>query len=89
MQLPRNQAKHGVPRLERDQRIIDDGAGAAFDSRRFEVRTQPMVGSNPGHFLFAIRKQEFRFYRYRAGEGVLVLEINEFPETSPVVLPAP
>ena len=35
--IPRNRAKHGVPRLERDQRIIHDGAHPAFDSRRFEI----------------------------------------------------
>jgi hypothetical protein len=43
----------------------------------------------PVIFCSPLRKQEFRFYRYRAGEGVLVLEINEFPETPGVVLPAP
>ena len=34
-----------------------------------------------------LKEQEFRFYRYRPGENVLVLEINEFPETSPLALP--
>ena len=43
----------------------------------------------PVTFYSPLRKQEFRFYRYRAGEEVLVLEINEFPETPEVVLPAP
>jgi hypothetical protein len=33
------------------------------------------------------KEQEFRFYRYRPGDKVLVLEINEFPETAPEVLP--
>ena len=43
----------------------------------------------PVTFYSPLREQEFRFYRYRPGDSVLVLEINEFPETSPVVLPAP
>jgi hypothetical protein len=34
-----------------------------------------------------LKEQEFRFYRYRAAEKLLVLEINEFPETAPVALP--
>src|SRR5882757_430629 len=42
----------------------------------------------PVTFLSPLKKQEFRFYRYRPGENLLVLEINEFPETSPVALPA-
>jgi hypothetical protein len=33
-------------------------------------------------------EQEFRFCRYRSAENLLVLEINEFPETSPEVLPS-
>ena len=41
----------------------------------------------PVTFYSPLREQEFRFYRYRPGDSVLVLEINEFPETSPVVLP--
>lgn len=43
----------------------------------------------PVIFCSPLRKQEFRFYRYRAGDSVLVLEVNEFPETPEVVLPAP
>jgi hypothetical protein len=43
----------------------------------------------PVIFYSPLRKQEFRFYRYRAGEEALVLEINEFPETPEVVLPSP
>jgi hypothetical protein len=43
----------------------------------------------PVIFFSPLRKQEFRFYRYRAAEGVLVLEVNEFQETPEVVLPAP
>jgi hypothetical protein len=43
----------------------------------------------PVIFCSPLRKQEFRFYRYRAGEEGLVLEINEFPETPEVVLPSP
>jgi hypothetical protein len=39
----------------------------------------------PVNFYSPLREQEF--YRYRAGENVLVLEINEFPETSPLTLP--
>jgi hypothetical protein len=41
----------------------------------------------PVNFYSPLREQEFRFYRYRPGENVLVLEINEFPETSPLALP--
>jgi hypothetical protein len=41
----------------------------------------------PVSFYSPLREQEFKFYRYRAGENVLVLEINEFPETSPLALP--
>ena len=43
----------------------------------------------PITFYSPLREQEFRFYRYRPSDCVLVLEINEFPETPPVVLPAP
>ena len=38
-------------------------------------------------FYSPLREQEFRFYRYRVGDTVLVLEINEFPETSEAALP--
>ena len=41
----------------------------------------------PVTFRSPLKDQEFRFYRYRRGENLLVLEINEFPETSPVGLP--
>jgi hypothetical protein len=34
-----------------------------------------------------LKEEEFRFYRYQPGENLLVLEIDEFPQTSPVVLP--
>jgi hypothetical protein len=37
--------------------------------------------------LTPLKEQEFRFYCYRQEKNVLVLEINEFPETSPVALP--
>jgi hypothetical protein len=40
----------------------------------------------PVTFYSPLGEQEFRFYRYRPGDSVLVLEINEFPET-PQVLP--
>jgi hypothetical protein len=43
----------------------------------------------PVTFYSPLRDQEFRFYRYRPSDGVLVLEINEFPETPQAVLPAP
>ena len=43
----------------------------------------------PVTFYSPLREREFRFYRYRPSDSVLVLEINEFPETSPVALPAP
>ena len=36
------------------------------------------------NFYSPLREQNFKFYRYRAGENVLILEINEFPETSPL-----
>jgi hypothetical protein len=42
----------------------------------------------PVNFYSPLKEQEFRFYRYRPGQDVLVLEINEFPETPPVVPPA-
>ena len=38
-------------------------------------------------FFSPLKEQEFRFYRYRPDTDCLVLEINEFPETSPEVLP--
>jgi hypothetical protein len=41
----------------------------------------------PVNFYSPLKGQEFRFYRYRSGEGALILEINEFPETLPVALP--
>jgi hypothetical protein len=41
----------------------------------------------PVTFHSPLKKQEFRFYRYSPGENVLVLEINEFPETAAVALP--
>jgi hypothetical protein len=40
----------------------------------------------PVNFYSPLKEQEFRFYRYRPGQDTLVLEINEFPETSPEVL---
>jgi mRNA-degrading endonuclease RelE of RelBE toxin-antitoxin system len=43
----------------------------------------------PVTFYSPIREQEFRFYRYRSGDSVLVLEINEFPETPQKALPGP
>jgi hypothetical protein len=41
----------------------------------------------PVTFYSPLKAQEFRFYRYRPDDRVLVLEINEFPETPPVALP--
>jgi hypothetical protein len=41
--------------------------------------------NTPVTFLSPLKEQEFRFYR--PSEKVLVLEINEFPETLPGVLP--
>jgi hypothetical protein len=41
----------------------------------------------PVSFYSPLREQEFRFYRYRPADRVLVLEINEFPETSPLAVP--
>jgi hypothetical protein len=41
----------------------------------------------PVTFYSPLKAQEFRFYRYRPNDSVLVLEINEFPETPPVALP--
>ncbi len=41
----------------------------------------------PVAFHSPLNEQEFTFYRYRQEKNVLILEINEFPETSPVALP--
>ncbi|SDI91654.1 MULTISPECIES: hypothetical protein [Bradyrhizobium] len=41
----------------------------------------------PVTFHSPLKKQEFRLFRYQAGDSVLILEINEFPETSPLALP--
>jgi hypothetical protein len=41
----------------------------------------------PVTFRSPLNEQEFRFYRYRPAENLLVIEINGFPETSPEVLP--
>jgi hypothetical protein len=41
---------------------------------------------SPVTFYSPRKEQEFRFYRYRPAANVLVLEINEFPETSPVAI---
>jgi len=41
----------------------------------------------PVNFYSPLREQEYRFYRYRPGDSVLILEINEFPETSSLALP--
>jgi hypothetical protein len=41
----------------------------------------------PVTFRSPLKEQEFRFYRYGPEKNVLVLEINKFPETSPVALP--
>jgi hypothetical protein len=40
----------------------------------------------PVTFRSPLKEQEFRFYRYSPCENLLVLEINEFPETSPAAL---
>jgi hypothetical protein len=42
----------------------------------------------PVTFRSPLKEREFRFYRYRPGENLLVLEINEFPETSSEALPS-
>ena len=39
----------------------------------------------PVAFHSPLKEQEF--YRYRQEKNVLILEINEFPETSPLALP--
>jgi hypothetical protein len=41
----------------------------------------------PVTFFSPLKEQEFRFYRYRPSSAALVLEINEFPETSPAAKP--
>ena len=41
----------------------------------------------PVTFYSPLKEQELRFYRYSPGARVLVLEVNEFTETSPVALP--
>jgi hypothetical protein len=43
----------------------------------------------PVTFHSPLKEQEFRFYRYGSQKNVLVLEINEFPETSPLALSGP
>jgi hypothetical protein len=45
------------------------------------------LDDKPVTFYSPLKAQEFRFYRYRPNDSVLVLEINEFPETPPVALP--
>jgi hypothetical protein len=54
-----------------------------------DLKTELARGSDdaPVNFYSPLKEQEFRFYRYRPGADALILEINEFPETSPVVLP--
>jgi hypothetical protein len=39
------------------------------------------------NFYSPLKEQEFRFYRYRPGTDVLVLEINAFPEDLTIVVP--
>jgi hypothetical protein len=41
----------------------------------------------PVAFLSPLKEQEFRFYRYRPAENLLILEINEFSETTPQAPP--
>jgi len=41
----------------------------------------------PVNFYSPLKEQAFRFYRYGPAEDVLVLHINEFPETSPEAFP--
>ena len=41
----------------------------------------------PVTFHSPLKEKDFRFYRYSSGENLLVLMINEFPETAPVALP--
>lgn len=43
--------------------------------------------ATPVTFYSPLKEQEFRFYRYRPGDSLLVLEINEFPEISPAAIP--
>lgn len=43
--------------------------------------------ATPVTFRSPLKEQEFRFYRYSPGEKLLVLEINEFPETLAEALP--
>jgi hypothetical protein len=38
-------------------------------------------------FRSPLKEQEFSFYRYSPGKNLLVLGINEFPETPPEGLP--
>jgi hypothetical protein len=42
----------------------------------------------PVTFRSPLKGQEFKFYRNRPDENLLVIEINEFPETSPEALPS-
>jgi hypothetical protein len=42
----------------------------------------------PVTFRAPLKEQEFRFYRYRPADNLLILEINEFPETAAEALPS-
>jgi hypothetical protein len=41
----------------------------------------------PVTFHSPLKEQVFRFYLYSSCQNLLVLEINEFPETAPVAPP--
>jgi mRNA-degrading endonuclease RelE of RelBE toxin-antitoxin system len=56
--------------------------------RRLKSELSSWSNETPVTFYSPLREQEFRFYRYRHSDSVLVLEINEFPET-PQLLPPP
>jgi hypothetical protein len=43
----------------------------------------------PVNFYSPLKEQEFRFYRYRPGTDVLVLEINAFRRLHPLRCPTP
>lgn len=62
---------------------------AAIWSGRAAGHRSARCCDTPVTFRSPLKEQEFRFYRYQHGDKVLVLEISEFPESSPQVQPGP
>ena len=92
MQLPKNREKHGVVppfsrNVSRGSSIMEPIPLLTVGDLKSELSR--WANETPVTFYSPLREQEFRFYRYRPGDSVLVLEINEFPETPEAALPAP